>query len=46
MQVRQKNNKTPVRYAQGNMDESSDVSQWNANDPTSGDRLRDKIINF
>ena len=34
--------KTPVRF---NQDSTSDVSQWNANDPTSGDRLKDKIVN-
>lgn len=32
-----------MRFAQ---DSTSEVSQWNANDPTSGDRLKDKIVNF
>ena len=35
--------KTPVRF---NQDSTSEVSQWNASDPTSGDRLKDKIVNF
>lgn len=46
MHVRQKINKTPVKFASSGLEESSEVSQWNALDPTSGDRLRDKIVNF